>query len=285
VTESAGVIGFVGIGNMGGAMAARVLATGGSVIACDRSPDACARLAAEGALIVDTPAAVAERCPVVSVVVNTDDQVSEAVLGPDGVLAAAPPGAIVAIHSTIHLDTLEAVAAAAAARSVGVVDAAVTGGVDAARRGELAVLLGGDAASTDAVGSALAPYASLVLRAGELGAGMAAKIALMVVAFGKLAAVHEGLLLAQTAGVDVQELARVIEHSEAQSGITPFFLHARAGALATGDDHLARIGRHEEPKAEKDLHAALDLAARLGVDLPLTRVAHDEMPAVWDVAG
>jgi len=285
MTAAENVIGFVGVGNMGGAMAARVLATGGGVIACDRSPDACARLEADGAIILETPAAVAERCRVVSVVVNTDDQVREAMLGPDGVLTSAPRGTIVAIHSTIHLDTLEAVAAAAAERSVGVVDAAVTGGVEAALRGELAVLLGGDSASTDAVGPALAPYASLVLRAGELGAGMAAKIALMVVSLGKLAAVYEGLLLAQTAGVDVEELARVIEHSEAQSGITPYFLHARARAFASGDDGLERVGRHEEPKAEKDLHAALELAERLGLALPLTRVAHDEMPAAWDVAG
>jgi hypothetical protein len=81
-------------------------------------------------------------------------------------------------------------------------------------------------------------------------------------------------------------LARVIAHSETQSGIHSFFLPARARALRDdADDSLRRIGEHESPKSQKDLHAALELAARLDVDLPLTAVAHDEMPAVWNVAG
>ena len=276
-------IGFVGIGNMGGAMARRVLAQGGAVVAFDPAPAPCRRLAESGATIARSPADVARSCRVVSVVVNTDDQVLEAINGPSGVVAGAPPGTIVAIHSTIHLDTLEAVAKAGAARSVQVLDAAVTGGVEAAARGELAVLLGGDPATVEAIRPALADYASLIWRAGDLGAGMAAKIAIMAVSFGKLAATYEGLLLAHSAGVDPVELARVIAHSEAQSGIGPFFLESRARSFVSGDsdDPMREIGRHEAPKSQKDLHAAIELAGRLAVDLPVARAAHDEMPAVW----
>ena len=125
-------------------------------------------------------------------------------------------------------------------------------------------------------------YASLVIRMGDLGAGMAAKIALMVISFGKLAATYEGLLLARGAGVELSEFARVVAHSETQSGLHSFFLHERARRFA--DDYsgpLRDIGRHESPKSQKDLHAAIELAGRVGVTLPLTSVAHDEMPATW----
>jgi len=282
MTLAADPVGFVGVGNMGGAMALRVLDQGGAVVAYDVSASARERLAAAGATIVNSPAAVAERCAAVSLVVNYDDQVLSAVLAEDGVLAGATPATVVAIHSTIHLDTLEAVAARAAQQSVAVLDAAVTGGVDAAARGQLAVLLGGDARAVENIRPVLSHYASVVVRAGDLGAGMAAKLAVMVVSFGTLAAAYEGLLLAESAGVDVVELARVISHSEAQSGIHSFFLDARA-RLLHGDveSSLREIAGHESPKAQKDLHAALELAMRVGVELPVTRMAHDEMPDVW----
>ena len=275
-------IGFVGVGNMGSAMARRVLGQRGGVVVFDPSATARQRLADAGATIVESAAAVAERCRIISVVVNTDDQVRQALLGPGGVIAGAVGPTIVAIHSTIHLDTLEAVAGEGVARSVTVVDAAVTGGPDAAARGELVVMLGGDPASLELLRPALSSYASLVVRVGGLGAGMAAKIALMVVSFGKLAVAHEGMRLAHAAGVDMGEFARIVAQSETQSGLHDFFLRERTERFdANYAGPLREIARHESPKSQKDLHAAIELAERLGVSLPLTYLAHDQMPAVW----
>ena len=286
VVNTIAPIGFVGVGNMGGAMALRVLAQGGAVVAFDLSPDARRRLASAGATVVDSPSAVAQQCDVISVVVNYDADVVAALLGPEGVLAGAAADTVVAIHSTVHLETLERVAREASTRSVAVVDATVTGGVDAAARGELAVLLGGDRDAVDRVRVAIAPYASVVMHAGGLGAGMAAKLSLMVVSFGKMAATYEGLRLAHAAGVDVNELAGVIAHSEQQSGIHDFFLRTRARTIGDeDDDSFAPIARHESPKSQKDLHAALELAHRLGLPLPVTTASHDAMPAVWGIEG
>jgi 3-hydroxyisobutyrate dehydrogenase len=215
-------------------------------------------------------------------VVNTDQQVREAFTGIDGLLAGAREATIVAIHSTIHLDTLEAAAAAAAAQSVIVVDAAVTGGPEAAARGELVVMIGGDAATFERLRPALSSYASLIVRVGDLGAGMAVKIALMVISFGKLTAAYEGMHLAHAAGVDLAEFARIVEQSERQSGLHDFFLRERIERFA--EDYagpLREIARHESPKSQKDLHAAIELAERLGVTLPFAALAHDQMPTVW----
>jgi 3-hydroxyisobutyrate dehydrogenase len=103
-------IGFVGVGNMGSAMALRTLREGGAVVAYDAFAPARQRLADAGATIADSAAAVAAQCGIVSVVVNTDQRVREALMGPDGLLAGARQATIVAIHSTIHLETLEDVA-------------------------------------------------------------------------------------------------------------------------------------------------------------------------------
>jgi 3-hydroxyisobutyrate dehydrogenase-like beta-hydroxyacid dehydrogenase len=163
-----------------------------------------------------------------------------------------------------------------------VVDAAVTGGPDAAARGELVVMIGGDSATFERLRPALSSYASLIVRVGDLGAGMAAKIALMVISFGKLAAAYEGIHLARAAGVDPAEFVRIVEQSERQSGLHDFFLRERAQRFADDyDGPLREIARHESPKSQKDLHAAIELADRLGVTVPFTRLAHDQMPAVW----
>ena len=279
------VLGFVGVGNMGGSMALRARAMGVALVVFDVAEAARSRLAAAGATVVSSPSAVARRASVVSVVVNYDRDVVAAVLGDDGVLAGASPGSVIAIHSTIHLETLDVVARACEARGVAVVDAAVTGGVEAAARGELAVLLGGADDAVARVRAAIGSYASVVLHAGGPGAGLSAKLAVNLIGFAKMGAVYEGLELAHAAGVDVDALATVIAHAERQSGQHEFFLAARATAFGPGGDpNLEAIGRHESPKSQKDVHAALELAARLGLELPIASALHDELPAVWGVA-
>jgi 3-hydroxyisobutyrate dehydrogenase len=145
-------------------------------------------------------------------------------------------------------------------------------------------MLGGPEAAVAQIRPAIERYGSLVIRVGDLGAGMAAKIALMVISFGKLAAAYEGLLLARAAGVDLGDFAAIVRHSEAQSGMHDFFIGAR-GELFDGAGPLGAIGPHESPKSQKDLSAALELARRHGVALPLVALAHDEMPAVWGIDG
>ncbi len=275
-------VGFVGVGNMGGAMALRALSQGASVVAFDLSEPARQRLAAAGAEIVDSAAEVARRCDTISVVVNYDADVIAALDGDMGLLAGVSPGAVIAIHSTIHLETLHRAVAMARARSADVVDAAVTGGGGAAEQGKLAVLVGGPQAAVRRLEPAMRTYASIVMHAGDVGSGMAAKLAVMVISFGKLAATYEGLALANRAGIDTDELAKVVMHSEAVSGIHDFFLPVRANAFAHGPDaNLLGIARHEAPKSQKDLHAAIELASRYGLSLPVTEAAHDTMSSVW----
>jgi 3-hydroxyisobutyrate dehydrogenase len=279
-------VGFVGIGQMGGAMAVRTAQCGISVVAFDVDPAALAGVTRAGAEAAASAADVASRSEVLSVVVNTDAQLEEAMSSPDGILAGGHPGLVVAIHSTVHISTLEHVAGLARRLDVTVIDAAVTGGPEAAARGQLAVMVGADTATFERVRPTFETYGSLILRMGELGAGLAAKVALNLISFDKLAAAYEGLVLAQAAGVDRSSFVKIVQHSEAQSGLHDFYLNRPGTVFDESSDEnrkLLAIGRRESPKSQKDLSAALELASRVGVALPVTAVAYDRMPAVWGV--
>jgi 3-hydroxyisobutyrate dehydrogenase-like beta-hydroxyacid dehydrogenase len=288
MTAAISPVGFVGVGQMGGAMAVRTAEQGIPVIVFDVDPAASSRVAEAGADVASSAAGVAARSAVVSVVVNTDDQLVAVFSSPDGVLGGASPGLVVAVHSTVHTSTLQEVAELARSRDVTVIDAAVTGGQHAAMRGELAVMVGGDADAFRRVEPAFEAYASLIVRMGDVGAGLAAKIALNLISFVKLAAAYEGLTLAQAAGVDRPSFISILRHSEAHAGLHDFYLD-RPGT--TFDDsteegrQLLALARRESPKSQKDLSAALELASRVGIEIPVTGVAYGEMPAVWGVPG
>ena len=122
--------------------------------------------------MASTPRDVAASSDVVCVVVLDDAQVRDVMLGADGLLAADRKGLVVAIHATVHLDTVLEVAAESKRRGVDVVDAGVSGSVGGAEQGQLAVMAGGDANAFERCRPVFACYGGLVLRMGDLGAGM-----------------------------------------------------------------------------------------------------------------
>lgn len=275
-------VGFVGAGRMGAAIVERLLAQGQSVVVADPSPEAQRRCAGLGAEIAVSPREVASRCEHTIVVVNTDEQVLDAVLGDDGLLSGAARGSIVIVHSTVHVETIRTLGDAAAAGGVVIVDAGITGGSEPALRGQLAVLVGTDDATLERIRPMLSAYSALVVHTGVSGTGMAAKHALQTVIMSKLAATYEGLLLARAAGVDVERLAEVIQHAEDVSGIHPFVLRSRARTMAGHvDPTWEQVCAHQLPVALKDLDAAIALGDELGLTLAVARAAHAEMPAVW----
>ena len=279
---TARTVGVVGAGRMGTAIVERLLDQGHPVLVADAASEARDRCAALGAEVAGSPGEVAARCEPTIVVVNTDQQSLDVVLGDDGILSGAPSGAVVVVHSTVHLDTLRTLVSAATARGVTIVDAGVTGGSDPARRGELAVLIGADADTVERIRPTVAAYASLIVHTGGPGTGMAAKHAVQTVLMGKLAATYEGLLLAHAAGVDVERFAEVVQHAEDASGIHAFVLGARARAMAGHEDPTwTQICTHQLPVACKDLDAAAALADELELPLAVTRAARHDMPAVW----
>ncbi|HWB68222.1 MAG TPA: NAD(P)-dependent oxidoreductase [Mycobacteriales bacterium] len=269
-------VGFVGLGNIGSAMAKRLLDWPGGLVVHDLRAEAVAPFVEAGAREAADLDELAAAATVISVVVLDDAQVRDVV----GRLAAvAAPGTVVAIHSTIEVDTAPALAAAAAARDVHVLDAPVSGGAMGAAEGRLAVMVGGERAAYERVKPPFGTWAELILHVGPAGAGTATKLARNLLTFAGYAAAAESQRLAEAAGVDLQKLAAIVRHSDGiTGGPSAIMVRDRTAALAANDP-LRPIFEHTRGLGEKDLALALSLGATLGVDLPFTRLALDALAA------
>ena len=262
-------VAVIGLGRMGGPMADHVIAAGHDVHVFDVAPDAVAPRVAAGATAAASPGEAAVGATVVSVVVFDDAQATEVVAGRDGVLRTLEPGAVVAIHTTVTLDTIHALAAAAEHHGVVVLDAGISGGEAGAHAGTLLSLVGGPADAVERVRPVLMAFSKDVLHAGPLGAGMALKLARNAVGYSWMLAVHEAMELADGSGVDLALLQRAVtETGTFEQAFTPILLGGPEPLPADAPADLRAGMEHVNRLADKDLDHALDLAARLGVDLP-----------------
>jgi 3-hydroxyisobutyrate dehydrogenase-like beta-hydroxyacid dehydrogenase len=272
-------VGFVGLGQMGSCMAARLVEWPDGLVVCDVRDDAVQALVAQGATAAPTPAAVAAVADVVSVMVFDDDQVRDVVAGPDGVLAAGRRDVVVAIHSTIRPETAESLAAECAPLGVAIVDAPVSGGVIGAVDGRLAVMLGGDDAAVARCREPFRHWAELVVHVGAVGAGTRTKVARNIVHFVSFAAAAEAQRLAEAAGIELRKLAKVVRHTDGITGGPGAVMVRDSTAPLSPSDALYDVFVHTRALGEKDLALALELAADLDVDLPLVRVASERLAA------
>ena len=268
-------LGYIGLGNMGAPMAKRLVEWPGGVTVFDVRAEAMTPLAEAGASLADSVADVAT-ADIISVTVLNDAQVREVV----GELAAnAKPGTVIAIHSTISPDTAVELAAHLQPQGIHIVDAPVSGGGGAAEKGELAVMVGAEREVHERIKPAFKQWASLVIHAGEAGAGTRMKLARNMLTFTSYAAACEAMQLAEAAGLNLQALGRVVRHSDAQSG-GPGAIMVREDMTQLGPDHwLHDAFTHTRGLGEKDLSLALALGETNGVDLPLAQIALQRLAA------
>lgn len=268
-------LGYIGLGNQGAPMAKRLVDWPGGLVVFDVRAEAMTPLVELGASLADSVADVA-KADVISVTVLNDAQVRD-VVGQLGEHAA--PGTVIAIHSTIEPDTASELAEQLAPKGIHVVDAPVSGGAGAADKGELAVMVGASDEAYEIVKPVFKKWASMVVRAGEPGAGTRMKLARNMLTFIGFAASCEAMALAEASGIDLQKLGRVVRHSDAQSG-GPGAIIVRDDMSELAPDHwLYNMFVHTRGLAEKDLSLALGLGETVGVDLPLAQVALQNLAA------
>ncbi len=262
-------LGYIGLGNQGAPMAKRLAEWPGGLVVFDMRAEAMAPFAELGATLADSVAEVA-KADVISVTVLNDEQVRDVVTQ---LAEHAEPGTVIAIHSTIEPTTAVELAEQLRPKGIHIVDAPVSGGAGAASKGELAVMVGADDDAYDKVKPVFKQWASLVVRAGEPGAGTRMKLARNMLTFIGFAAACEAQKLAEASGIDLQKLGRVVRHSDAQSG-GPGAIMARDDTKPLAPDHfLYNMFVHTRGLAEKDLSLALGLGSAVGVDLPLAELA------------
>ena len=267
--------GYIGLGNMGAPMAKRLVNWPGGLIVFDVRAEAMAPFVEAGATAAGGVADVAA-ADIISVTVLNDEQVRDVV----GELATlAGPGTVIAIHSTISDATAVEVAEQLAPKDIHVIDAPVSGGGKAAENGELAVMIGAPREVYEQVKPAFKQWASLVIHAGEPGAGTRMKLARNMLTFTSYAAACEAMKLAEAAGLDLQALGRVVRHTDALTG-GPGAIMVRDNMHQLDPGHwLYDAFTHTRGLGEKDLSLALALGKSADVDLPLAQLALQNLAA------
>ena len=262
-------LGYIGLGSMGAPMARRLVGWAGGLVVYDIRAEASAPFADAGAEVAASIADVAA-ADLISITVLDDAQVRDVV----GELARhASPGTVIAIHSTIADSTAAELADQLAPQGIAVIDAPVSGGGGAADKGELAVMVGAPREVYERVKPVFKQWASLVIRAGEPGAGTRMKLARNMLTFTAFAAACEAMRLAEAAGIDLQALGRVVRHTDALTG-GPGAIMIRDNMGDVDPGHwLYDTFTHTRGLGEKDLKLALVLGDSVGIDLPLAQIA------------
>jgi 3-hydroxyisobutyrate dehydrogenase-like beta-hydroxyacid dehydrogenase len=284
-------VGFVGLGNIGKPMALRLAASDTvDLQVFDVADVPVNELVDAGATAAESVAALGNWADVICVMVRDDDQV-RAVL--QEVLAdlkprdTSPPVQFV-VHSTVAPETpveLEALVATRSPFAIEVLDAPVSGGPMGAADGSLAILVGGSDEAFKTVEPVLSVMGSTVVHVGPLGRGTQFKLARNLLHFVSFTAATEAARLAEAAGLDLIALGEVVRHTDAITGGPGAILHRDTTAPIEPGDFWLGVFEHVRALGEKDLTFAIQLAERLDVDVPLSRLALERLASGLGLQG
>jgi putative dehydrogenase len=260
-------VGVIGLGAMGGGMAASLRAAGHQVRVMDARPGVAASFAAAGGVACDSPAELARQCAVViSVVVNAAQ--TEAVLfGDNGCAAAMQPGSVFVMCSTVDPGWSAALESRLAEKGILYLDAPISGGAAKAAAGQITMMTAGRPEAYDKCGALLDAMAAKVYRLGDsAGAGSKVKVINQLLAGVHIAAAAEAMALGLREGVEPAALYEVITHSAGNSWM---FENRMAHVLAGDYTPLSAVDIFV-----KDLGLVLDMARGSKFPLPLSSTAH-----------
>ncbi len=244
-------IGVIGLGAMGRPMSRHLLAKGYSVVGFDLAADACNKVAALGVTIAASPRELAQQSDAVLIVVGFDAQADAALFGPDGIVAGARPGLIVAMGSTVAPTYARNLVERTAGSGIVLLDMALTRGETFAEAGTMLILGGGDEAAFKACKPVFQCYASDIFHLGPFGAGQVGKMVNNLILWSCMMANEEGFELSAALGVDPEKMRSALVHSSAQN----FSMSARSDERPT-------------PWAEKDMNIVLKEADAAKLSLP-----------------
>lgn len=258
-------IAMIGLGTMGGPMAANLIGAGRDVVVHNRTREREQPLVDRGARAAESPADAARQADIVVTCVSDTPDAQEVLLDEKrGVVAGIAEGGLVIDCSTIAPSATKSIAGAFFERGIGFVDAPVSGGSEGAIHGTLAIMCGGSIRDFERARPVLEIVGKAITRVGGVGSGQVAKAVNQVVISGAYQAVAEGLALAHSAGVSPRRVVQAIRGGAAASWV----LDNRSENMI-GDAYPLgfRVTLHR-----KDLGIALEEATRSGVDMPLARL-------------
>jgi 3-hydroxyisobutyrate dehydrogenase len=217
VTTESRSIAFIGLGNMGSRMAARLVNAGYDVRVFDTNAEAVKSLVGAGASATPSPSQAAAGADFIFSSLPTPAIVESVYLGEDSVLSAAKPGAVAVDHSTIDPATAIRISRALAEHGVGFLDAPVSRGIPAAENGTLAIMVGGDDAAFHSALPVLNHMGSTITHVGESGSGQLVKLCNNMISAITAAALGEVMVVGRSAGLDTKTMFDVLTSGSADS--------------------------------------------------------------------
>jgi len=259
-------IGFIGLGNMGGGMAANLAKAGHRVVAYDLSGEALAKAGQSGCHPVSDADHAVRDVDVVVTMLPAGKHVQSVYQAT--VFAGARPDTLLIDCSTIDVDTARAVAAAAAEKGLLAVDAPVSGGIAAANAGTLTFMVGGSDQGFARAEPILGEMGKAVIHAGGNGAGQAAKICNNMLLGATMAATCETFALAEKLGLDLQTFYDISSKASGQSWSMTSYCPVPGVGPESPADHGYR-GGFAAALMLKDMRLAMEAAAASGADVPM----------------
>ena len=257
-------VGFIGLGIMGGPMAANLVKAGFDVIGYNRSPEPIQRLVSQGGRAAASLGEAVRDAEVVITMVPDSPDVEAVALGEDGIYAQAKPGTLHVDMSSIRPDVARKVAEAGRQRGVRVLDAPVSGGEQGAIDASLSIMVGGDPNDFADARPVLEAVGKTVVHVGPAGSGQTVKAANQLVVAGTIELVAEAIVFLEAYGVDTEAAVKVLAGGLAGNAI---FDRKGAGMLARDFTPGFRIDLHH-----KDLGIVTSAAREAGVVIPLGAV-------------
>jgi 2-hydroxy-3-oxopropionate reductase len=254
-------IGFIGLGIMGGPMAANLVAAGYDVLGYNRSRGKVDALVEKGGRAAGSVGEAVGGADIVVTMLPDSPDVEEVVLGESGVLANAAKGTLLIDFSTIRPDVSRRVATEAAEKGVGALDAPVSGGEAGAVEGSLSIMVGGAEEHFATAQPVLDVVGATVVHVGPAGAGQTVKAANQLIVAGTIELVAESLVFLEAHGVDTDAAVRVLAGGLAGNRILD---RKAAGMIKREFQPGFRVELHH-----KDLGIVTAAAREAGVTIPL----------------
>jgi 2-hydroxy-3-oxopropionate reductase len=252
-------VGYIGLGLMGKSMARNILKSGFPLVVHNRSQGAVLELSEEGAQPANSPAEVAMNVDIVITNLPDSPDVEMVALGKNGIIEGAHQGLIFIDNSTIKPSTARLIAEKLGAKGVSCLDAPVSGGDIGAKKGTLAIMVGGPKEALEQARPVLEVMGKSITHVGEAGAGQIAKAANQIMVAAQMVAMGELLIFARKAGADPEKVVEAIQGGAAQ-----------CWALDIKPQRLFNGNREPGFKAymqAKDLGIVMDTARLYGIPL------------------
>ena len=252
-------VALLGLGTMGGGMAANLLKAGFPLAVWNRTPAKAESFAAQGARVAATPADAASGAQLILSMLADDNASRTVWTGENGALEAAEPGAVLVECGTVSPTWIAELAELAGARGLDLLDAPVTGSRPQAEQGKLAFFVGGSAEALDRIKPALEAMSHKIAHLGPLTSGAKMKLLNNFLCAVQLASLAEGMAWLERSGLDRDQAIELLKAGAPGSPLFAGMAHRMTTDLDTVNFSLALLA--------KDVSYAHDAAAQTGIDL------------------